>query len=102
MIRRPPRATLFPYTTLFRSGREECGFFVRLARRVRRRPLLVTAVVATLLALSAAPFLGARYAQPDHRSLPASSESRPLAELRSEEHTPELQRRPYPGRRLPL
>src|SRR3712207_7074234 len=23
MIRRPPRATLFPYTTLFRSGREE-------------------------------------------------------------------------------
>src|SRR5260370_23887005 len=27
MIRRPPRSTLFPYTTLFRSGRE------------RRRPL---------------------------------------------------------------
>src|SRR3712207_7818776 len=23
MIRRPPRSTLFPYTTLFRSGREE-------------------------------------------------------------------------------
>ena len=22
MIRRPPRSTLFPYTTLFRSGRE--------------------------------------------------------------------------------
>src|SRR2546426_6062775 len=23
MIRRPPRSTLFPYTTLFRSGKEE-------------------------------------------------------------------------------
>src|SRR2546430_7630194 len=25
MIRRPPRSTLFPYTTLFRSGRERAG-----------------------------------------------------------------------------
>src|SRR3712207_8836217 len=25
MIRRPPRSTLFPYTTLFRSGGEECA-----------------------------------------------------------------------------
>src|SRR5256885_3940725 len=25
MIRRPPRSTLFPYTTLFRSGRTRCG-----------------------------------------------------------------------------
>src|SRR3712207_8275870 len=25
MIRRPPRSTLFPYTTLFRSGRVERG-----------------------------------------------------------------------------
>src|SRR5258706_3648130 len=26
MIRRPPRSTLFPYTTLFRSGGERSGF----------------------------------------------------------------------------
>src|SRR2546430_12112794 len=26
MIRRPPRSTLFPYTTLFRSVRQELGF----------------------------------------------------------------------------
>src|SRR2546426_6928927 len=26
MIRRPPRSTLFPYTTLFRSVSEELGF----------------------------------------------------------------------------
>src|SRR3712207_7066733 len=25
MIRRPPRSTLFPYTTLFRSGGEDAG-----------------------------------------------------------------------------
>src|SRR3989442_5120293 len=25
MIRRPPRSTLFPYTTLFRSGVSTCG-----------------------------------------------------------------------------
>src|SRR2546430_7745488 len=25
MIRRPPRSTLFPYTTLFRSGRPDIG-----------------------------------------------------------------------------
>src|SRR3712207_9301496 len=31
MIRRPPRSTLFPYTTLFRSGRGDA------ARAVRRR-----------------------------------------------------------------
>src|SRR5256885_11421917 len=37
MIRRPPRSTLFPYTTLFRSGRVEAGEFVfeALAREVR-------------------------------------------------------------------
>src|SRR5256885_7098500 len=25
MIRRPPRSTLFPYTTLFRSGKRRCS-----------------------------------------------------------------------------
>src|SRR5258708_36515490 len=34
MIRRPPRSTLFPYTTLFRScGRSGCG--ERRARRIQ-------------------------------------------------------------------
>src|SRR2546430_10380254 len=44
MIRRPPRSTLFPYTTLFRSRDERAhvlrGRLVRLRRRpVRRRTL---------------------------------------------------------------
>src|SRR5256885_4438796 len=34
MIRRPPRSTLFPYTTLFRSHAQRLG---RRRRRVRRR-----------------------------------------------------------------
>src|SRR5690348_17778750 len=29
MIRRPPRSTLFPYTTLFRSPRQQLGFLFR-------------------------------------------------------------------------
>src|SRR2546430_11028617 len=29
MIRRPPRSTLFPYTTLFRSGLEVVGLRIR-------------------------------------------------------------------------
>src|SRR5260370_25759277 len=34
MIRRPPRSTLFPYTTLFRSG----DLLDQLAREMRRGP----------------------------------------------------------------
>src|SRR5438477_7036735 len=44
MIRRPPRSTLFPYTTLFRSGcfirnllvPRQIGLFPRKQRRVRQ------------------------------------------------------------------
>src|SRR3990170_3017930 len=35
MIRRPPRSTLFPYTTLFRSG--ELGDRLRVSGRLRER-----------------------------------------------------------------
>src|SRR3712207_6868714 len=38
MIRRPPRSTLFPYTTLFRStGRADVLHAARLRRRGKRR-----------------------------------------------------------------
>src|SRR5437660_2529288 len=40
MIRRPPRSTLFPYTTLFRSGaRRLCRGRKRRERTGRRLPL---------------------------------------------------------------
>src|SRR3712207_7955839 len=46
MIRRPPRSTLFPYTTLFRSSEREDIALLRaegrgvreIARRVKRHP----------------------------------------------------------------
>src|SRR5256885_8395511 len=44
MIRRPPRSTLFPYTTLFRSLRADCRYVVRRLRVTissteRQRPI---------------------------------------------------------------
>src|SRR6266700_4855037 len=38
MIRRPPRSTLFPYTTLFRSGRASPAAVGSRARPPPRRP----------------------------------------------------------------
>src|SRR2546429_3101262 len=35
MIRRPPRSTLFPYTTLFRSRQGTCGHLVQGEKRSR-------------------------------------------------------------------
>src|SRR5438132_5989290 len=38
MLRRPPRSTLFPYTTLFRSAAVQLGPRPRAAVRTGRRP----------------------------------------------------------------
>src|SRR5437868_8648549 len=38
LIRRPPRSTLFPYTTLFRSDLVEHGRAVAVGVKVRRGP----------------------------------------------------------------
>src|SRR2546422_9185284 len=46
MIRRPPRSTLFPYTTLFRSGRAGPGRDHDALGRHRHDPLDVRRVVA--------------------------------------------------------
>src|SRR5690554_7168597 len=66
MIRRPPRSTLFPYTTLFRSPLDE----------------LETLVVE-------------RFADIADRSLKRPVIEAPLIDTRSEEHTSELQSRPH-------
>src|SRR3712207_6868910 len=84
MIRRPPRSTLFPYTTLFRSG--SLAF-----TRAGRVPL--AAIIPTALAITGSGF-----------ATMALAPSIPLALLgcvlggignRSEEHTSELQSRQY-------
>src|SRR2546430_8272809 len=38
MIRRPPRSTLFPYTTLFRSSRSSRGYWLGTTSRWFRMP----------------------------------------------------------------
>src|SRR4051812_49650806 len=71
MIRRPPRSTLFPYTTLFRS------------RHSRRRACSSAGVSA-----SHSKWLAVRLRQTRHRM----KASRPkCSSPRSEEHTSELQ-----------
>src|SRR3989442_8920493 len=76
MIRRPPRSTLFPYTTLFRS----------LPRVVARR---VLAGESGGRGRSGAGGRGGRDLPPAEATVLAASG------LRSEEHTSELQSRPH-------
>src|SRR5256885_11106897 len=85
MIRRPPRSTLFPYTTLFRSV---LSVLVSLFHGPRNRPaadVKCAAVVTEPRALSpGAPDLSLRVAANCSRSGSGDKD-------RSEEHTSELQ-----------
>src|SRR2546429_7019876 len=56
MIRRPPRSTLFPYTTLFRSGATLAG--TRLVGKAHLVSGLVEGPAGSLLDLALAPPLG--------------------------------------------
>src|SRR3989442_6503114 len=67
MIRRPPRSTLFPYTTLFRSGPRE---------RLSPPPTSLSAMHWSTV-------------------LRRKSCDQCIADSRSEEHTSELQSRPH-------
>src|SRR5690348_17440675 len=75
MLLRPPRSTLFPYTTLFRSRTSCCRL-----RRVQRLVVIAgpTASGKTALAVTLAERLGAEVVSAD-------------SQQRSEEHTSELQ-----------
>src|SRR3712207_9304894 len=102
MIRRPPRSTLFPYTTLFRSAD---GQGARPARPCRWD--LFVEIVAALRRLRAGrlkPRQQRRKASP-HDLVQAGGSacgeaSTAVAVARSEEHTSELQSRPYLACRL--
>src|SRR5256885_10661295 len=80
MIRRPPRSTLFPYTTLFRSARS------RLGAAAVERGLQHVQVLRLRLAPADAVVLGvqAPLERENRRRTTASAG-------RSEEHTSELQ-----------
>src|SRR3712207_7897182 len=86
MIRRPPRSTLFPYTTLFRS---------------KRRKAVSAVVDAAVQALQGLGRGGEQQRDAIRNTVEAASldaEAAALFEagrLRSEEHTSELQSRQY-------
>src|SRR3712207_7473811 len=85
MIRRPPRSTLFPYTTLFRSA----GIAMYLIHRFGPTALLFGIVgMAWLVSLER---VGDRMAD-IHPGFPVPAWP---GRLRSEEHTSELQSRQY-------
>src|SRR2546426_7018208 len=79
MIRRPPRSTLFPYTTLFRSHRRRRG------RALRRGPL------QDVLALRAEEGLEGRALRHEHGQRGRLQGDLVRRRGRSEEHTSELQ-----------
>src|SRR3712207_8352783 len=83
MIRHPPRSTLFPYTTLFRSGKHVVAHVADARERVGVRAPRLRALVEQ----QPVPALGA-----DERRDPVA---RDRPEHRSEEHTSELQSRQY-------
>src|SRR3712207_8713643 len=91
MIRRPPRSTLFPYTTLFRSWLRDV---VRSAvDRIEQRRDLWTAIIGRPFETTARQelfdLLDGAVARQER------SERAHLREQRSEEHTSELQSRQY-------
>src|SRR2546426_8177739 len=75
MIRRPPRSTLFPYTTLFRSPLRQTA--PRGCRSIETRT-------------DSSAANGCRRRRRHVLTRPADSKG-PISELRSEEHTSELQ-----------
>src|SRR3712207_7754848 len=83
MIRRPPRSTLFPYTTLFRSQLRDLRALPHQGLAAPDEPALVPAQ-----GVPARPVPVSRHPARELRVLPRLDQ-------RSEEHTSELQSRQY-------
>src|SRR3712207_8434575 len=89
MNRRPPRSTLFPYTTLFRSlDLERCSRRVDVVHVLELDPHRARASLPIFSMMAAASSSGVR-----QRPSPSLVASRKVG--RSEEHTSELQSRQY-------
>src|SRR3712207_7574709 len=89
MIRRPPRSTLFPYTTLFRSG------VLRVRGEVEVGAVGDALQLTPLRALEAEPVLDVDGALGVVGELLLGVLVVPQVLRRSEEHTSELQSRQY-------
>src|SRR3712207_7104649 len=94
MIRRPPRSTLFPYTTLFRSqvGNDNVAPLPDGIRLSDFPEALRVALDRTLVIDDVAEAQG--LSDTDRRSIDALG-LRAILAARSEEHTSELQSRQY-------
>src|SRR3712207_8253519 len=107
MIRRPPRSTLFPYTTLFRSDEQAVDDEARLVARAHGHlPELAAELDGRLVDLlvgeDGADDLdelhqgdGVEEVQADEARLTLGPRGRHHLRDRSEEHTSELQSRQY-------
>src|SRR2546422_1976704 len=82
MIRRPPRSTLFPYTTLFRSFVTQDGIAVSLCAKLDAAK-----------AAASAGDLGAKQGALQAYENQISAQAGKALTFRSEEHTSELQSR---------
>src|SRR3712207_7236529 len=82
MIRRPPRSTLFPYTTLFRSIAPPFGFSLSSSESIPHSCRQASTCAAKASLSSTSPTSSSE--------IPARSRA-----FRSEEHTSELQSRQY-------
>src|SRR3989449_11745102 len=105
MIRRPPRSTLFPYTTLFRSEGARAGVGVEerllldgveleagdVARRDHETPVFVPAHLAD------AALPGRDQATVTARIAPHAARGEPLVQLSLARQTPELVDQRCPG-----
>src|SRR2546430_7028274 len=84
MIRRPPRSTLFPYTTLFRSSRIVLFLFTVLIQVGRSKPIIPFHMFFLVTPGTAGTSITV--------ILPRSKKGMPTSyTVRSEEHTSELQ-----------
>src|SRR3712207_8726268 len=83
MIRRPPRSTLFPYTTLFRSD------------PIRSRSLSAATIALAEIPVRRDAAVASCWNSPFLFAAPRSSSTRSTVRSRSEEHTSELQSRQY-------
>src|SRR3712207_7206205 len=88
MIRRPPRSTLFPYTTLFRSDDhvlDRDAVRLRDVAHERVEVLHELREARRVAAIAGRPAVTARIPREERR----------VVDARSEEHTSELQSRQY-------